>query len=365
VCGEAAFHDTAEALQADARRALLGTFAHVLLTDVSSSFADWHRASAGVPATIAAKVRDRVRTPLFSVMVAFRGSLGVSLDGMSFPRSTGLWWATRTQSKPGLERAAHGCECWTLISTPQFAVDEITALPMQDPVTGAFRPQENAYLNTGTGPAPTLLEAFLRATSRLRSDPSAEPTPEVVYLQGQRWGSAMPAPNRVDGRDAMGRCPSTVRLLDVAYESATPELVYDHPDKDGLSSTPTGIDFHWDNTESLYYAGDYCSSHNPGFEAAALSGCEAAFHIVNRLRDEDDIRSGVCPADYCDARPVNVNPGYDEVSDSTGYRDDFWGRAEREPGVCAMEVAKEEDGPAVGTHRHAADRDCSPKRQKL
>ena len=33
----------------------------------------------------------------------------------------------------------------------------------------------------------------------------------------------------------------------------------------------------------VYYAGDYCSSRNPGFEAAALSGRDAARHIRSVL----------------------------------------------------------------------------------
>ena len=49
--GEAAFHDTAEATAAAVAAASLGAFDAVLFTDISSSFGEWHRASAGVPAT--------------------------------------------------------------------------------------------------------------------------------------------------------------------------------------------------------------------------------------------------------------------------------------------------------------------------
>ena len=63
-------------------------------------------------------------------------------------------FAARTASKPGLgqsttttaradSRAATTTtvECWTVVSSPSFAVSEIRAEPMQDAVTGAFKPQ--------------------------------------------------------------------------------------------------------------------------------------------------------------------------------------------------------------------------------
>ena len=83
-----------------------------------------HRASAGVPDAFAARVRDRVRLPLFAAMVAFAQPLGLPLDAVSVGGSSGLWFAARTQSKPGLEHGGGDAECWTLISTPKFAVDE-------------------------------------------------------------------------------------------------------------------------------------------------------------------------------------------------------------------------------------------------
>merc|ERR1719261_736199 len=86
-------------------------------------------------------------------------------DGRAFAGPE-LWFAARTRSKPGY---AAECEsggppppdCWTLVSTPGFAVAEITETPMQS-ATGEFRPQENSYLNSG--PGPKLLAAFRRAT---------------------------------------------------------------------------------------------------------------------------------------------------------------------------------------------------------
>ena len=51
-----------------------------------------------------------------------------------------LWFASCNNSKPGLnlegqrERQGEGgYECWTLVSTPNYAVDKIIETPMQDP----------------------------------------------------------------------------------------------------------------------------------------------------------------------------------------------------------------------------------------
>ena len=287
VSGSAAFHDTADAAAQQAQREVLGLFDLVVLTDVSSSFGGWHRASAGVPDAFAARVRDRVRVPMFSAMVAFESTLDLPLDGISFPSAGGLWFAARTQSKPGLDGSGGGAECWTLISTPKFATDEIKDEPMQDATTGAFKPQDDGYLNNG--PAPALLRAFLTQTAPLRPAAAAgTPTPAVVYLQGQRWGSALPAPSGVGGRDAKGRGAQTVELMGVEYESSTPPLVFARPNPtaDDLATmmfAEDADDYLADDALGLYYAGDFTSRRAPGFEAAALAGLAAAEHIARRI----------------------------------------------------------------------------------
>lgn len=286
VAGEAAFHDSSEAAAAAAPRRPLTAepFHAVLLTDISSSFGDWHRASAGVPSSFSAAVRDRVRIPLFSAMVAFDRPLKLPYDGITFGNSP-LWFAARSASKgfgPAVQRsttgssadgaAAAGCyECWTLISTPRFAVDEIQSTPMQDAVTGAFKPQEDSYLNTT--PAPALLKAFMDAVTSLRPDPSPE-FPTAVYLQGQRWGSALPAPAGIGGRDGFGRGAEATTEMGVTYDMSTPPLVYERPDP--MESGRSAEDYLADAPLGLYYAGDFCSGRAPGFEAAALSGNDAA-----------------------------------------------------------------------------------------
>lgn len=186
--GKAAYHDTAEKeAQASLESRLLGDgYDAVVLTDISSSFGGWHRASAGVPESFSSRVRQRVgaRVPLLSAMVAFETPLLVDFDAMTFHRSDTLWFASKMESKPGMNAACEQ-ECWTLVSTPEYAMDQITETPMQDPVTGEFIPQSSDYL--ATVPAPDLLDAFRKALSH-----KVDMFPNVAYLNAQRWGSAMP-----------------------------------------------------------------------------------------------------------------------------------------------------------------------------
>ncbi|EJK74473.1 hypothetical protein THAOC_03845, partial [Thalassiosira oceanica] len=153
--GEAAYHDTSEQfVKGNTQRHLLGGdnqagFDAVILTDVSSSFGAWHRASAGVPEGFAWRVRDRV-----TAMVAFERPTGVPFDAASFDHPV-AWFAARTGSKPGMDT---GRECWTVVSTPEYAMDRIEETPMQDPETGEFVPQTPGYLESV--PGPDLLRAF-------------------------------------------------------------------------------------------------------------------------------------------------------------------------------------------------------------
>jgi predicted NAD/FAD-dependent oxidoreductase len=113
--GDTAYHDTPEAL---VRRIEDGMYQigeddgydAVILTDVSSSFESWHRASAGVPEDFAKRVRERVgaRVPLFAAMIAFDKGSNIPFDAASFDDSI-IWFAAKSNSKPGTK----GCyECW-------------------------------------------------------------------------------------------------------------------------------------------------------------------------------------------------------------------------------------------------------------
>lgn len=279
VSGTAAFHDSKDMSWWD----VLGEFEAVVLTDVSASMGSWHRASAGVPETIASRVRNRTRVVLFTALLAFEEAVEIPLDAVSVADDT-LWFAARTGSKPGLSESTK-FDCWTLVSTPKYGAAEVQRVPMQDPKTGAFQPQDPSYLREG--PCAVLLTAFERMLV-VSGHTSCVPLPKLAYVGGQRWGSAFPAPAGVDGRDRQGRGPSSVEVLGVTYDGAvslalTPTALPDsgagprgHLPVDGIDER----DYLVDDELQIYYAGDYLSNRLPGVEAAALSGLDAARHLA-------------------------------------------------------------------------------------
>lgn len=284
--GKAAFHDTAEEEAARVSPDALGEFDAVVVTDVSASAEGWHRASAGIPEAVAARVRSRARVVLFTALFAFENPVNLDLQAVSASDDV-LWFAARTSSKPGLQDAATH-DCWTLVSTPKYAAAEVARVTMQDPVTGAFRPQEMSYLREG--PCAELLAAFARLLAQNGHD-SALPLPAAKYVGGQRWGSAFPVPAN-GGRDATGRGPTTVEVLRIAYDSAAsltlspcgdkPAEEVDEQKRPRLDCISTE-DFLADDESRLYYASDFVSSGLPGFESSALSALDAARHIASSL----------------------------------------------------------------------------------
>jgi hypothetical protein len=226
-------------------------------TDASCSFENWHRASAGISKIkpeFTQFIKSRARIPLFTTMVAFDRKMFPSIDSAVFDLSyyqstvaaaaeinkndkndyindnkdvkndnenkkndindnssmnTGLWFAARCSSKPGM----HGpgsMDCWTLVSTPSFAVTEISSETMQgnnislldgkEEKKVVFKPQENEYLNNG--PAKSLVNTFLIQTEKaiknfncsnnskindgnedISVNENLTGTPEILYLQ--------------------------------------------------------------------------------------------------------------------------------------------------------------------------------------
>ena len=107
VGGEAAIHDSSlksSDVEAARAAAALGEFDAVIVTDASAAQESWHRASAGLPEAFLAmskRVRDRVRVAMFTAIVAFEERVPVSRR-LSFEGPV-LWYAARTNSKPGFE----------------------------------------------------------------------------------------------------------------------------------------------------------------------------------------------------------------------------------------------------------------------
>jgi predicted NAD/FAD-dependent oxidoreductase len=266
--GVAAYHDTKESTARQEAALILAEADAVVFTDISSASESWHRASAGIPRTLRELIPEKARLPLFTCMVALSEPVSgwVPFDGFTVGGGSHLWFAARSQSKPGFPQ--NGAECWTLVSTAAFAAKQISETTMRDPVTGEFRPQENNYLNTVPGPA--LFNAFLDAVNQYL--PPSTSLPKAIFLQGQRWGSGLPIPE-----DLVGRFDE---ILGTKYCSELKSsLVFER------SFASASKDYIADDLLQLYYAGDFCSFRNPGFEAAALSGVHVANHIVDTSLD--------------------------------------------------------------------------------
>jgi renalase len=274
--GDAAYHDSSETVARSTQPSPLGHAAGydaVVLTDVSSSFDPWHRASAGVPLEFAARVRAAAgaRVPLFTCMLAFETPIPISTSAASFSKNERLWFAARSRSKAGL---SHLVDCWTLVSTPEFAIQKIKDAPMQDPMTGEFIPQSSDYLTTV--PGPELEEAFRQLlVSGVLGTVAEEDLPETVYLGAQRWGSAMPA-----HRDLNEHSLTRQVLSGVAYDSGKGSLA------PTTKVTDTRHNFIADDDQMLFQAGDMVSMYTPGFEGAALSGIDLGEYLVTLLANK-------------------------------------------------------------------------------
>jgi len=282
--GTSAFHDTPEKIvQQSNDKIPLGAmegYDGIILTDVSSSFGKWHRASAGVPESFASKVRERVgsRVPLFTAMIAFETESGIPFDAATFDNGN-IWFASKSNAKPGMEDNSRTMkECWTLVSTPEYAMDKIEETPMQDPVTGDFIPQSKDYLTTV--PGPDLIKAFcndLTSKDGILGDNalSLVDIPKVVHVDAQRWGSAMPSHRHLDDTSQTRKV-----LSGVAYDSGRSPLA---PTKLEECSRGNGQSFLMDDNLMLFQAGDMMSNHTPGFESAAISGSDAARCLWKKL----------------------------------------------------------------------------------
>jgi hypothetical protein len=122
-------------------------------------------------------------TPLFSLMVAFRGQQRLlPFEAASVSNSASLQWLAHDSAKPGRQRA-DGLQCWVAVSTPQFA-QQLLGEPGAD---GRLPPQTPEYL---ASLAPLL---YKEVAALLRRVVPEQELPEPVFVQCQRWGSALPA----------------------------------------------------------------------------------------------------------------------------------------------------------------------------
>jgi predicted NAD/FAD-dependent oxidoreductase len=280
-----ALHDTAEEEAQKVQVTCLHEDIHdgydfVVLTDISQCFESWHRASAAVPDAFARQARGNAgsRVPLFSAMVAFSRSLDLNCSSITFSRGGGenvVWFCASNNSKKRFSLDASATEeCWTIISTPEYAIQKITETPMQDAATGAFIPQAPDYLLSV--PAPELVLAFLRRVSR------EDRYGDIIHLDAQRWGSALPSERSI-ARDEDS--PTRCMVSGVPYEGGIFKLAptTKYTDDAATEDSQEHPSFIKDDGIGLYMASDMISRYSPGAESAVLSALECAAHIKERI----------------------------------------------------------------------------------
>lgn len=291
--GKAAFHDTITEKKTSNLSPSADVIGHtegydaIICTDVSSSFSSWHRASANLPSSFTKQVREKVgsRVPLFTSLIAFdrrieldasaivfnNENIDESSDGNNRTKNI-LWFAARNNSKKGMEHLEK--DCWTLVSTPEYAMQCIEEEPMQDPKTKEFRPQTKEYLlqKNDNGPGYVLEQEFLKYLQSELGDTTMLPT--IIHRDAQRWGSAMPARKNPS--------PMAKKILDVDYDLPSENLAPTvRLENEVDAKTVKG--FIADDKMRLYQAGDMVSDYTAGFEAAVLSGVDVAEHVRSLL----------------------------------------------------------------------------------
>lgn len=279
--GTCAFHDTPEDIvkKMENKRLVLGNelgYDAVILTDVSSSFGKWHRASAGVPESFGQRVRERVgaRVPLMTAMIAFESESKIPFDAATFDNRN-IWFAARSNSKPGMDQDGMK-ECWTIISTPEYAMQKIKEVPMQDAKSGDFIPQSPEYLSQIPGKdLPNAFVEEITSKNGILNEKALKSLPEIIYVDAQRWGSALPCHRHLD-EDS----PTRQILSGVPYDSGRSPLAPTKCEKDGDT-------FLKDDELMLYQAGDMMSSYTPGFESAVISGIDVARHVSKTLQIDE------------------------------------------------------------------------------
>lgn len=287
--GEAAFHDTSEETVQKATFNILHDaskpFDYVVLTDISSNFSNWHRASAGVPVSFTEPVREKAgaRAPLFTCMVAFKKPLGLGYSTMTFKNSNippeegndkeeVVWFASKNNDKPGYDTMEY--ECWTLVSTPSYAVRKITETPMQDPITGAFLRQNKKYLLDV--PATELLEAFL-VYNRIELNKEED----IAYLHAQRWGSALSVASSLKCSEGS---ESRRTVSNVAYDFHVNEMSPTRQESDGDKP------YYFDEDLHLLQCGDMVSGCTPGMESAMISAIQGAQRLVSAISQSQELK---------------------------------------------------------------------------
>ena len=167
------------------------------------------------------------------------------------------------------------------MSTPEYAMAQIEETPMQDAKTGEFIPQSNDYLTNV--PGPDLFNSFTKLLcdkeDGVLGDDALDNLPEVVHMDAQRWGSALPCHRHLDDKSLTRKIIGGVPY-DSGRNPLAPTKVERQQQQDEQESSSS---FLVDESLMLFQAGDMMSNYTPGLEGAALSGYDAAEHLVKML----------------------------------------------------------------------------------
>jgi len=131
-------------------------------------------------------------------------------------------------------------------------------------------------------PAPDLYNAFKELIGK-ETTLDLETLPKIVFMDAQRWGSAMPAHRHIDVNSSSS---STCRKISgVNYDCGRHPLA---PTKDEGGERTSS--FLVDDDLMLLQAGDMMGLHTPGFESAVISGIDAAEYLYGKLSSSDSTR---------------------------------------------------------------------------
>ena len=156
---------------------------------------------------------------------------------------------------------------------------KIEETPMQTE-SGEFIPQSKEYLTSV--PGPDLEKAFRKeVTSQVGilgdNALDVEEMPSAIFIDAQRWGSAMPCHRHLDDKSKTRKMISGVN-----YDSGRAPLAPTKFEKQN-SVIDTKSTFLSDDSLMLFQAGDMMSTFTPGFEGAAISGMDAAEYLFEKL----------------------------------------------------------------------------------
>ena len=145
-----------------------------------------------------------------------------------------------------------------------------------------FIPQSKDYLTSVPGPEMvTAFESVLLTNYPNNIGPSL---PKIIHLDAQRWGSALPCARQLTIQSATRKVISGVPYDSGRYPLAPTKMERLHHQ---INNDQSLLSYLADESMMFFQAGDMMSSFTPGFEGAALSGCDVAERVAQLIFDSN------------------------------------------------------------------------------